>query len=264
MTDAQLADKGINRCKEISNPRSNVRQLAEHNSRCPNANRREELRQLLVIIYRATRSETQLAVASSGWPFVTVVPGQMTHLVASLTLDSAWSYVMQGTFLTQGKASSIPTVFSWGGSISPDSFLPSIMLLLVIIVAVVIVVAVILVVVVGEGSSIIKLSFVIIAVTFPSILLGNPPMKTSMSFLEFGTIVGHKTANSWNLLMIFSWSGVPIGIVSICHGSSSLWLLGAEHTISTSFPDGALSWLVLQMLMSSWEPFYQHLQDDTK
>ncbi|GKC40818.1 hypothetical protein Tco_1053202 [Tanacetum coccineum] len=32
-------------------------------------------------------------------------------------------------------------------------------------------------------------------------LLGNPPMKTSMSFSEFGTIVGHKTANSWNLLI---------------------------------------------------------------
>ncbi|GJY00719.1 hypothetical protein Tco_0358871 [Tanacetum coccineum] len=56
-----------------------------------------------------------------------------------------------------GKASSIPTVFSWGDSISPDGFLPSILLLLVIIVAVAIVVTVILVVVVvGEGSSIIK------------------------------------------------------------------------------------------------------------
>ncbi|GKF64918.1 hypothetical protein Tco_0188366, partial [Tanacetum coccineum] len=51
-------------------------------------------------------------VASSGWPFVSAVPGQMTHLVASLTLDSARSCVMQGAFLTQGKASSIPFVFS--------------------------------------------------------------------------------------------------------------------------------------------------------
>ncbi|GJR09497.1 hypothetical protein Tco_0792149 [Tanacetum coccineum] len=97
-------------------------------------------------------------VTSSGWPFISVVPGQMTHLVASLTLDSARSYVMQSAFLTQGKASSTPTIFSWGDSISPDSFLPSILLLVVIIVAVVILV----VVVVGEGSSIIKLSFVII------------------------------------------------------------------------------------------------------
>ncbi|GJZ25377.1 putative reverse transcriptase domain-containing protein, partial [Tanacetum coccineum] len=75
-----------------------------------------------------------LQVASSSWPFVSIVPGQMTHLVASLTLDSARSYVMQGTSFTQRKASSIPIVFSWGISISPDGFLPSILLLLVIIV----------------------------------------------------------------------------------------------------------------------------------
>ncbi|GJR26410.1 hypothetical protein Tco_1102642 [Tanacetum coccineum] len=91
-------------------------------------------------------------VASSGWPFVSAVPGLVTYLVASLTLDSARSCVMQGAFLTQGKASSIPTIFSWGDNISLDSFLPSIMLLLVIIVAVVIVVTVILVVVVGEAE----------------------------------------------------------------------------------------------------------------
>ncbi|GJV55309.1 retrovirus-related pol polyprotein from transposon TNT 1-94 [Tanacetum coccineum] len=77
---------------------------------------------------------------------------------------------------------SLTTGILLGDSISPDGFLPSIMLLLVIIVAVVIVVVtVVLVVVVGEG---------------------NPPMNTSMSFLEFGTIVGHKTANSLNLLML--------------------------------------------------------------
>ncbi|GKG42608.1 hypothetical protein Tco_0476906, partial [Tanacetum coccineum] len=56
---------------------------------------------------------------------------------------------MQGASFIQGKVSSIPTVFSWGGSISLDGFLPSILLLVVIIVAVVVVVvAVILVVVV--------------------------------------------------------------------------------------------------------------------
>ncbi|GKB14587.1 hypothetical protein Tco_0848510 [Tanacetum coccineum] len=55
-------------------------------------------------------------------------------------------------FLTQRKVFSVPIVFSWGDNISPDDFLPSIMLLLVIIVAVSIVVTVILVVVViGEG-----------------------------------------------------------------------------------------------------------------
>ncbi|GJY24937.1 hypothetical protein Tco_0399663 [Tanacetum coccineum] len=61
--------------------------------------------------------------------------------------------VRAGAFLTHGKASSIPAIFSWGDSISPDGFLPSILLFLVIIVAVTIVAMVILVVVVvGEGE----------------------------------------------------------------------------------------------------------------
>ncbi|GKF37790.1 hypothetical protein Tco_0114548, partial [Tanacetum coccineum] len=92
---------------------------------------------------------------------------------------------MQGASFTQGKVSIIPTVFSWGGSISPDGFLPSIMLLVVIFVTVVVVVVAVIVAMV---------------VMFPSILRGNPLMKTSISFSAFGTIVGHKTANSWNLL----------------------------------------------------------------
>nr|GEX12797.1 retrotransposon Orf1 [Tanacetum cinerariifolium] len=37
-------------------------------------------------------------------------------------------------------------------------------------------------------------------VTFPSIFWGNPLMKTSIIFPEFDTTVGHKIANSWNLL----------------------------------------------------------------
>nr|GEU51750.1 hypothetical protein [Tanacetum cinerariifolium] len=51
----------------------------------------------------------------------------------------------------QGKVSSIPTIQSWGGSISPDSFLPSILLLVVIVVAVVIVVVAVIMIVVVEG-----------------------------------------------------------------------------------------------------------------
>ncbi|GJT20415.1 hypothetical protein Tco_0890352 [Tanacetum coccineum] len=114
--------------------------------------------------------------------------------------------VLEGASFTQGTVSSIPIV----GSISPEGFLPPILLLVVIIVMVVIVAVILVVVVVaivrvvivvaiigvvvvvGGVSFIIKLSFVII---------GNPPMKTFMSFLEFGTMFGHKTANSWNLLM---------------------------------------------------------------
>ncbi|GKD38230.1 hypothetical protein Tco_1258437, partial [Tanacetum coccineum] len=98
-------------------------------------------------------------VASSGWPFVLAVPSLMTHLVASLTLDSARSCVMQGTSFTQGKVSSIPIFFSWGGSISPNGFLLSILLLVVIIVVVVIVVVtIVLVVVVVEDQGILEAS----------------------------------------------------------------------------------------------------------
>ncbi|GJV64708.1 hypothetical protein Tco_1475536 [Tanacetum coccineum] len=53
-----------------------------------------------------------LLIASSSWSFVSAVPSQMTHLDASITLDSARSCVMQGAFLTQGTVSSIPTVLS--------------------------------------------------------------------------------------------------------------------------------------------------------
>nr|GEW15062.1 hypothetical protein [Tanacetum cinerariifolium] len=70
-----------------------------------------------------------LLIAPSGWSFVSVVPSQMTHLVASITLDSARSCVMQGAFLTHGTVSSIPTVLSWGSSIRPEGFRPFILLL---------------------------------------------------------------------------------------------------------------------------------------
>ncbi|GJZ07906.1 hypothetical protein Tco_0542189 [Tanacetum coccineum] len=77
-------------------------------------------------------------VVSSGWFFVSAVPGQMTYLVASLTPDNA-----------------------------------SILLLVVIIVTVVIVAVILVVVVVGGVSFIIKLSFVIIGVPVgPMFLLG--------------------------------------------------------------------------------------------
>ncbi|GJR76994.1 hypothetical protein Tco_0089359 [Tanacetum coccineum] len=60
------------------------------------------------------------------------VHGQMTYFVASLTLDSARTYVIQGTSFTQGTISSIPI----GGSISPEGFLLPVLLLVVIIVKV--------------------------------------------------------------------------------------------------------------------------------
>ncbi|GJS12869.1 hypothetical protein Tco_0407341 [Tanacetum coccineum] len=69
----------------------------------------------------------------------------MTNLVASLTLDSARSYVMQGVPFSQGMISSIPI----GVSISPEGFLPLILLLVVIIVTVVVILVVVVVVIVG-------------------------------------------------------------------------------------------------------------------
>ncbi|GJZ44821.1 hypothetical protein Tco_0592417 [Tanacetum coccineum] len=126
------------------------------------------IRSILKGWFNKIRVQPWITIASSGWSFVSTVPGQMTYLVANMTFDSARSCVMQGAFLTQGKASSIPTVFSWDGSISPKGFLPSILLLVVIIVAVAIVTVVLVVVVVVGVSVIIKLSFVIIGWAYAS------------------------------------------------------------------------------------------------
>ncbi|GKE07887.1 hypothetical protein Tco_1411438, partial [Tanacetum coccineum] len=46
-------------------------------------------------------------ITSSGWPFVSTVLGQMTHLVASIALNSARSYVMQSVLLTQRMVSAV-------------------------------------------------------------------------------------------------------------------------------------------------------------
>ncbi|GJX61815.1 hypothetical protein Tco_0294715 [Tanacetum coccineum] len=98
-------------------------------------------------------------ITSSGWPFVSAVLGQMDHLVTSITLNSARSYVMQSAFLTRGTISNLPIVFSWSDSIRPEGIMSSILLWLVIIVAVVGVDVTVVVVV--ESSSVVKLSFVI-------------------------------------------------------------------------------------------------------
>ncbi|GJS93400.1 hypothetical protein Tco_0800368 [Tanacetum coccineum] len=106
-------------------------------------------------------------ITSSSWPFVSAVLGQMAHLVANITLNSARSCVMQSAFLTQGTVSSISIIFNWSVSISPEGFLSSVLLWLVIIVTVVgvgvtvVVVIIVAVVVVVESSSVVKLLFVI-------------------------------------------------------------------------------------------------------
>ncbi|GKD80598.1 hypothetical protein Tco_1347437, partial [Tanacetum coccineum] len=108
------------------------------------------------------------------------------------------------TLPTEGMRSIISTV-----SISLEGFLPSILLLVMIIVAVVIVAVILVVVVVAIVGVVIVVMIIGLppkfevfeAVTFPLMLWGSPPMKASISFSEFGTMFGHKTANSWNLLI---------------------------------------------------------------
>ncbi|GJW98624.1 hypothetical protein Tco_0180432 [Tanacetum coccineum] len=68
--------------------------------------------------------------------------GQMTHFVASLTLDSAISCAMHGAFCTQRNVSMVSF-----GRISPNRFLSSILLVMVIIVTVVIGVVILVVVI---------------------------------------------------------------------------------------------------------------------
>ncbi|GJR45044.1 hypothetical protein Tco_1313147 [Tanacetum coccineum] len=146
-------------------------------------------------------------------------PGHMTYPVASLTLEIIRSCVMHSAFLTQRKASNIPIVFSWGGSIRPKGFLSFILLLAVIIVAVVMVVlivvdAIIWVVVAISGvSSIIKLSFVIIDSVHRIVLcyLIYQPLSYGNGFLQSLRLRGGNI--SFNTSGSSSRSGVPIGIV---------------------------------------------------
>nr|GEX96941.1 hypothetical protein [Tanacetum cinerariifolium] len=145
---------------------------------------------------------------------------------------------------------------------------------IVVIVGVVIVVAIIwvvvdvtiirVVIVIGVFA-IIKLSFVIIEFEvlkpFPSILLGNPSMKTSISLSEFGTIVGHKVANSWNLLITVATRKYQFSSFKpMNETNSSFRTIEVERL--TAHKLLLESWLVLQMLMSFWEALYQHLQDN--
>ncbi|GKB30134.1 hypothetical protein Tco_0869535 [Tanacetum coccineum] len=92
-----------------------------------------------------------------------IVVGGLSALICIMPFLS----IGMSLFLTQGMVSSIYIIFNWGGSISPEGFLSSILLWLVIIVAVVgvgvtvVVLIIVAVVVVVESSSVVKLSFVI-------------------------------------------------------------------------------------------------------
>ncbi|GKC19095.1 hypothetical protein Tco_1021245 [Tanacetum coccineum] len=120
--------------------------------------------------------------------FVSAVPGQMTHFVASLTLDSAKSCVMQDASCTQRKVSSVPFVLSWGGSISPESFLSSIMLLVVMVVIVVVTVILVVIVVTIIGVVIVV---TIIGVVVVVVIVGGVPSIIKLSFVIVGSL--HRT-----------------------------------------------------------------------
>ncbi|GKB41072.1 reverse transcriptase domain-containing protein [Tanacetum coccineum] len=94
----------------------------------------DRLRELVYFSYSPPLTEISSRDLVDSYSDIDVVPGQMTHLVASSTLDSANSCVMQGTSCTQRKISMVLFV------------LPSIMLLVVIVVTVVIVVVILVVV----------------------------------------------------------------------------------------------------------------------
>ncbi|GJT45215.1 hypothetical protein Tco_0953930 [Tanacetum coccineum] len=145
----------------------------------------------------------------------------MAYFVAILTPNSARSCVMQSTLPTKGIDGPIISTVS----ISLKDFLPSILLLMVIIVAVVIVTViwVVIFVNVNVGVIIVVRSLAVVVDVVVGVLLSSilsfviigildrlrfiigplvcPPMKASISFSEFGTMFGHKNANSWNLLI---------------------------------------------------------------
>ncbi|GJR00206.1 hypothetical protein Tco_0523190 [Tanacetum coccineum] len=138
---------------------------------------------------------------------IVIVPGQMTHLVASLTLNSANSCVMQGTSCTQRKVSMVLFV------------LPSILLVVVIVVTVVIVV-------------VIPVVFVVAVVEVVVVVVGSSvPSINKLSFVIVGPFSCY-----WSS----ACPGVLVSIFNICHVSSSCFQIGS-NTISNQLLDGSLS-----------------------
>nr|GEZ71219.1 hypothetical protein [Tanacetum cinerariifolium] len=119
-------------------------------------------------------------VVSSGGSFVSAVTGQMTYPVASLKLDSARSYVMQGASFTKETISNIPI----GGSISPEGFVSYILLLVVIIVTVVIIVVILVVVLVAIVGVVIVVAIIGVVV----VVCGGVSPILKISFMIIGLL----------------------------------------------------------------------------
>ncbi|GJW01826.1 hypothetical protein Tco_1557077 [Tanacetum coccineum] len=191
-------------------------------------------------------------ITSSGWPIVSAVLGQMTHLVASITLNST----------------------------SSDSFLPFVLLWLMIIVAVV-----------GVGVTVVVIiaaplgpwAILMLLLEFEVLRLGNrvsffysnlagvndsshdkassvyvPVSKTLPCSLR---LAAHELfVATLSCYRSFSLSGVPIGIVRICHGAvtislqrlhPSLWLCCNSRPTPSSF-------MLSLVLLELWQ-HYQRL-----
>ncbi|GJZ36843.1 hypothetical protein Tco_0583034 [Tanacetum coccineum] len=101
--------------------------------------------------------------------------------------------VLGGASSTQRKVSSVPFVFSipfvlsWGGSISPDSFLSSILLLVVMVVIVVVTVILVVVVVAIIGVVIVVTIIGVVVV----VIVGGVPSIIKLSFMIIGSL--HRT-----------------------------------------------------------------------
>nr|GEZ40198.1 hypothetical protein [Tanacetum cinerariifolium] len=180
---------------------------------------------------------------------------QMTYLIASLTLDSENSCVMQGASCTQRKVS----VVSFG-SISSDSFLSSILLLVVIMVTIVVVVVTVILVIVVIAIVGVGIVVVIIGIV---VVVGGVSFILKLLFVIIGWAYAFhqdkaSSVREFLLVRCFYWD---------CRYFPWLQLvLPKQHQYHQQLIVGwqPESWLVLQMLISSWEAFYQHKTTQSK
>nr|GEX73246.1 putative ribonuclease H-like domain-containing protein [Tanacetum cinerariifolium] len=128
--------------------------------------------QLILLVERKFRKNSKV---TQGFILVVLdlIQGMTNYRYWLQITSSSWSFV-SGTSLTQWTISSISTVPNWSSSIGSESFWPSILLLTKIIRAIVTDVLVVVASLRFRSSN------------FPSILHGDLPIKTSMSFLLFG------------------------------------------------------------------------------
>nr|GEX54562.1 hypothetical protein [Tanacetum cinerariifolium] len=160
----------------------------------------------------------------------------MTYPVASLTLDSARSYMIQGAPFTQGTISSIPI----GGNISLEGFLLPILLLVVIIVMIVIVAVILVVVIVAIVGVVIVVTiigvvvvvmisgvvvvigvFAIIKLSTRTILIGQEPFQFSP-----GELVGLLYSNRFGI-------GISPGQGILGESTSSKFHFAVLGTVAT-------------------------------